>query len=102
MRVHELFETPIEHNPENPMNPLIRGHQSVNPAHLNSRMMQAASQLQELAERAKLAGTSALQWESITRFFPELAMNIEQVRHGIEELVKAREAGTTGIDKRIG
>ena len=66
-------------------------------------MMRAAGQLKDLAQRAESG--SALGWESITRHFEELAMNIEQIRHALEELANKRKKGgigSRGIDPHIG
>ena len=99
----KLKEAPIEMDPAEPMNPTVYGHQGVNPAELKTRMMRAKGQLTDLAQRAQNA--SPLEWEIITRNFSELAMNIEQIRHALEELAKVRKQGgvrSRGIDKNIG
>ena len=96
-------EAPIEMDPAEPMNPTVYGHQGVNPATLQTRMMRAKGQLTDLAQRAQNA--SPLEWESISRNFSELAMNIEQIRHALDELAKQRKKGgvrSRGIDKNIG
>ena len=96
-------ESPIEMDPAEPMNPTIYGHQGVNPAELKTRMMRAQGQLADLAKRAQNA--SPIEWEIITRNFKELSMNIEQIRHALEELAKVRKRGgirSRGIDKNIG
>jgi ribosomal protein S13 len=96
-------EAPIEMDPAEPMNPTIYGHQGVNSAELKTRMMRAKGQLADLAQRAQNA--SPLEWEMITRNFKELSMNIEQIRHALEELAKVRKQGgirSRGIDKNIG
>jgi len=65
--------------------------------------MRAKGQLADLAQRAQNA--SPLEWEMITRNFKELSMNIEQIRHALEELAKVRKRGgirSRGIDKNIG
>jgi hypothetical protein len=98
-----ISEAPIDMDPSEPMNPMIYGHQGVNPAKLKDRMMRAAGQLKDLAQRAESG--SALGWESITRHFEELAMNIEQIRHALEELANKRKKGgigSRGIDPHIG
>jgi hypothetical protein len=98
-----LKEAPIEMDPNEPMNPMIYGHQGANPAKLKTRMLRASSQLKELAQRANT--DDALTWEGIARNFEELAMNIEQIRHGISELAELRKKGgvkSRGIDKHIG
>jgi len=96
-------EAPIEMDPAEPMNPTIYGHQGVNSAELKTRMMRAQGQLADLAKRAQNA--SPIEWEIITRNFKELSMNIEQIRHALEELAKVRKRGgirSRGIDKNIG
>ena len=98
-----VSESPIEMDPAEPMNPTIYGHQGVNPAELKTRMMRAKGQLTDLAQRAQNA--SPLEWESIARHFSELAMNIEQIRHALDELAKIRKRGgikSRGIDPNIG
>jgi hypothetical protein len=102
-RLSQVLEMPIRTNPEDPMDPEIYGHQGVNPSTLKGRMMRAKGQLKDLAQRAESG--SALDWEQITKHWPEISMNIEQIRHGIEELVKVRKKGgvkSRGIDKHIG
>jgi hypothetical protein len=99
----KINEAPIEMDPSDPMNPMIYGHQGVNPAKLKDRMLRASGQLKDLAQRAQT--DDALSWEGISRNFNELAMNIEQIRHAIEELAKKRKKGgimSRGIDKNIG
>jgi hypothetical protein len=96
-------EAPIEMDPTEPMNPTIYGHHGVNPAKLKTRMLRAAGQLKDLATRAQT--DSALGWESIARNFDELSMNIEQIRHGIQQLAELRAKGginSRGIDRHIG
>jgi hypothetical protein len=98
----KVAEAPIEFDPTEPMNPMIYGAGS-NPAKLQTRMLRAAGQLRELAKRAEGAG--ALEWESISKNFDELAMNIGQIKHGLEELAKQRKKGgvrSRGIDPNIG
>lgn len=64
-----------------------------------------------MKELAELADSNELVvWERITQLhkggmFMGLAQNLEQIRHGIEELVAKRKRGGTssrGIDKHIG
>jgi len=65
--------------------------------------MRARGQLKDLSERAQT--NDLLTWENITRQFPELAMNMEQIRHGIDELARIRKQGgrrTANIPKHIG
>ena len=99
----KINETPIEMDPQDPMNPMIYGHQGVNPAKLKDRMLRASGQLKDLAQRAQT--DDALSWEGIARNFNELAMYIEQIRHAIAELAAKRRKGgvaSRGIDKNIG
>ena len=97
-----MNEAPIEMDPADPMNPMIYGH-NANPAKLKDRMARASGQLKDLAQRAQNA--SPLEWESIARHFQELTMNIEQIRHALDELAKQRKKGgikSRGIDPHIG
>lgn len=97
-----LTEAPIDFDSAEPMNPMIYGA-GANPAKLQDRMRRAASQLKDLAARAENA--SPIEWESIYKNFDELSMNIGQIKHGLEELVKLRSKGgvkSRGIDKTIG
>jgi hypothetical protein len=84
-------EAPLDFDKENPAASTIHSHQGVNPASIEARIMRARNQLKELAQRAE--SNDLLVWESISKHFPELAMNIEQIRHGIEELAKIRKGG---------
>jgi hypothetical protein len=75
---------------------------------LKGRIASARAQLQELAELSE--SNSLLAWEQICKkakggMFMGLEQNLEQIRHGIEELAKQRRKGGTasrGIDKHIG
>jgi hypothetical protein len=104
MKLRELLtEAPIEFDPAEPMNPLVHSHQGANPGKLEYRMLRATGQLKDLAKRAENA--SPLEWETITKQFSELAMNIEQIKHGLEELSAKRRRGgraSRGIDPNIG
>lgn len=104
MKLREILtEAPIDFDPGAPMDPMIYGHKGANPAKLQYRMLRAAGQLKDLADRAENA--SPIEWESITRHFDELAMNIEQIRHGLSELAARRKRGgrgSRGIDPNIG
>ena len=98
-----VTEAPIEMDPAEPMNPMIHNHQGANPAKLQYRMARAAAQFKELAKRAE--NGSAIGWESIARQFGELAMNVEQIKHGLDELAAIRKKGgrgSRGIDPNIG
>ena len=76
----------IEHNSENPDDPMITGHLGINPAKLSYRIKQAKSMIAELAERAQSAGPA--EWRVIAHHMKELEMNIEQIRHAYEEMDK--------------
>lgn len=107
MKIHQLLETPIEPTGD-PNDPVIYGHAKANPMSLKGRIMQARAQLKDLAERAESNELSV--WEGIVRdakggMFMGLEQNLEQIRHGIEELVAKRKKGgvqSRGIDKNIG
>lgn len=94
-----LTEAPIEMNPGEPMNPMIVGT-GANPAKLQYRMVRAANQLKDLAQRAQ--GASAGEWDTITKHFDELSMNIGEIKHALDELRKVRSKGGTrsrGIER---
>jgi hypothetical protein len=92
----EVKEAPIELDREDPMNPMIYGHDKANPAKLKYRMLRAAGQLKDLAARAENASPG--EWQLMARQFDELKMNIEQIRHALEELSKIKSKG--GIKSR--
>jgi hypothetical protein len=91
-----LEEAPIEMDPSEPMNPMIVGHDKANPAKLKYRMLRAAGQLKDLASRAENASPG--EWQIMARQFDELKMNMEQIRHALEELGKVKRKG--GIRSR--
>ena len=84
-------ETPLELDRDNPMASTIHSHQGVNPASIEARIMRARRQLQDLAKQSET--DSPLVWQHIARLFPELAMNIEQINHGLSELKNIRSKG---------
>jgi len=99
-----LGETPIDFNKDSPMDSEIHSHQGVNPASIRSRMLRASRQIAELAEMAKSDDPRI--WQHLAKLFPELAMNIEQVKHGIEQLAEIKSKGgrrtaniPSGLDK---
>jgi len=95
-------EAPIEMDPADPMDPMIYGHEKANPAKLKYRMLRAAGQLKDLAARANNASPS--EWQAMAKHFDELKMNMEQIKHALEELAKKRKkggVGSRGIDKFI-
>ena len=75
---------------------------------LQGRISQARAQLKELAELADR--NDLLAWEEICKkakggMFMGLEQNLEQIRHGIEELATKRSKGgigSRGIDRHIG
>jgi hypothetical protein len=96
MNSESLDEAPIEMDPADPMDPMIHSHDKANPAKLKYRMLRAAGQLKDLAARAENA--SPAEWQIMARQFEELKMNMEQIRHALEELGKIRSKG--GIRSR--
>ena len=92
----EVKEAPIELDPADPMDPMIYGHDKANPAKLKYRMLRAAGQLIDLASRAD--GASPDEWQIMARQFEELKMNMEQIRHALDELSKIKKKG--GIRSR--
>jgi hypothetical protein len=103
-----LGETPIAMDPAEPNNPLIHSHEKANPMTLKGRIMSARAQLKELAQLAER--DDLLAWEEICKkskggMFMGLEQNLEQIRHGIEQLAATRRKGgvnSRGIDKSIG
>jgi hypothetical protein len=91
-----ISEAPIEMDPADPMDPMIHNHNKANPAKLKYRMLRAAGQLKDLAARAENASPG--EWQIMTRQFDELKMNMEQIRHALEELGKVKSKG--GIRSR--
>ena len=92
----QVKEAPIEMDPADPMDPMIHSHDKANPAKLKYRMLRAAGQLKDLASRAD--GASPGEWQIMARQFDELKMNMEQIRHALEELGKVKSKG--GIRSR--
>ena len=91
----KLDEAPIELDTAEPTNPMIYGHNKANPAKLQYRMMRAASQFRDLAERVNKAqdAGSLPMWQSIVANFEELAMNVDQIGHALKELEQTRRKG---------
>jgi len=92
----QVKEAPIEMDPSDPMDPMIHSHDKANPAKLKYRMLRAAGQLKDLAARAENASPN--EWQLMARQFDELKMNMEQIRHALEELGKIKSKG--GIRSR--
>jgi hypothetical protein len=108
MKITDLLnEAPIDMTGD-PNDPTVYGHEKANPMSLKGRIMSARAQLKELAEMAE--SDELVVWEKITRLakggmFMGLEQNLEQIRHGIEELAAKRRKGGTasrGIDRNIG
>ena len=91
-----IKEAPIEMDPADPMDPMIHSHDKANPAKLKYRMLRAAGQLKDLASRAD--GASPGEWQIMARQFEELKMNMEQIRHALDELSRIKRKG--GIRSR--
>jgi hypothetical protein len=102
MSKEDIHEAPIEMDPADPMDPMIHSHDKSNPAKLKYRMLRAAGQLKDLASRAENASPG--EWQLMARQFEELKMNMEQIRHALEELGKLRSKGgvrSRGIDRNL-
>jgi hypothetical protein len=107
MKINQLLETPIDMTGD-PNDPTVYGHERANPMSLKGRIVQARNQLKELAQLAE--SDDLIAWEKITRLakggmFMGLEQNLEQIRHGIEQLAAKRKQGgvaSRGIDKNIG
>ena len=103
MKIAEsISEAPIELDPSEPMNPMIHGHNKANPAKLKYRMLRAAGQFKDIA--ARVDNASPAEWQTIAKQFEELKMNVEQIRHALEELGKTRKKGgirSRGIDPML-
>ena len=93
MRIQQIFEAPLDFDPATPMASTIHSHQGVNPASIEARIMRARGQLKDLARQSESDDPAV--WAHIAKLFPELAMNIEQVAHGVEELSKIKKGGGT-------
>ncbi len=87
----QVKEAPIEMDPADPMDPMIHSHDKANPAKLKYRMLRAAGQLKDLAARAENASPG--EWQIMARQFDELKMNMEQIRHALEELGRIKRKG---------
>ena len=103
----QLEEAPIDMTGD-PNDPTVYGHAKANPMSLKGRIQQARNQLKELANMAE--SDDLVVWQKICQLskggmFMGLEQNIEQVRHGIEQLAAKRKQGgvaSRGIDKNIG
>jgi len=103
-KAKRVDETPIA-STDDPMDPMIHGHEKANPMRLKDRINQTRRQLKELAQMAESDDFST--WIQICKLakggmFMGLEQNLEQVRHGLEELAKKRSKGgaqSRGIEK---
>ena len=103
----QLEEAPIEMTGD-ANDPVVHGHAKANPMSLKGRIQQARNQLKELANMAE--SDDLVVWQKICQLskggmFMGLEQNIEQVRHGIEQLAAKRKQGgvaSRGINKGIG
>jgi len=93
MRIQQIFEAPLDFDPATPMKSTVHSHQGANPGSIEYRIMRARAQLKDLAAQAESNDPAV--WAHIARLFPELAMNIEQVAHGVGELSKIKKGGGT-------
>jgi hypothetical protein len=91
MQNYVVDEAPLDFDKDVPMSSTIYSHKGVNPASIESRIMRARGQLKELAKMAE--SSDPLAWQHISRLFPELAMNIEQIDHGLRQLGSIRRKG---------
>jgi len=107
MKESRTDETPIEMTGD-ANDPVVYGHEKANPMSLKGRIQQTRNQLKELANMAE--SDELVVWEKITQLakggmFMGLEQNLEQIRHGIEQLAAKRKQGgvaSRGIDKNIG
>ena len=103
----KINEMPIDMTGD-PNDPTVYGHEKANPMSLKGRIQQARNQLTELANMAESDDLAV--WQRITQLakggmFMGLEQNLEQIRHGIEQLAAKRKQGgvaSRGIDKNIG
>ena len=91
MQNYVVDEAPLEFDKDSPMSSTVYGHKGANQASIEYRMTRARGQLQELAKMAER--DDPLAWQHIARLFPELAMNIEQIDHGLRQLGSIRRKG---------
>ena len=91
MQNYVVDEAPLDFDKDVPMSSTIHSHKGVNPASIETRIMRARGQLKEIAKMAD--HDDPLMWQHIARLFPELAMNIEQIDHGLKQLGSIRRKG---------
>ena len=91
MQNYVVDEAPLDFDKDSPMSSRVYGHKGANSGSIEYRMARARGQLQELAKMAER--DDPLAWQHIARLFPELAMNIEQIDHGLRQLGSIRRKG---------
>ena len=91
MQNYVVDEAPLDFDKDSPMSSRVYGHKGANSGSIEYRMTRARGQLQELAKMAQR--DDPLAWQHIARLFPELAMNIEQIDHGLRQLGSIRKKG---------
>jgi hypothetical protein len=91
MQNYVVDEAPLDFDKDSPMSSRVYGHKGANSGSIEYRMSRARGQLQELAKMAER--DDPLAWQHIARLFPELAMNIEQIDHGLRQLGSIRRKG---------
>jgi hypothetical protein len=91
MQNYVVDEAPLDFDKDSPMSSTVYGHKGANQASIEYRMGRARGQLQELSKMAER--DDPLAWQHIARLFPELAMNIEQIDHGLRQLGSIRRKG---------
>ena len=91
MQNYVVDEAPLDFDKDSPMSSRVYGHKGANSGSIDYRMARARGQLQELAKMAQR--DDPLAWQHIARLFPELAMNIEQIDHGLRQLGSIRRKG---------
>ena len=91
MQNYVVDEAPLDFDKDSPMSSRVYGHKGANSGSIEYRMARARGQLQELAKMAQR--DDPLAWQHIARLFPELAMNIEQIDHGLRQLGSIRRKG---------
>jgi hypothetical protein len=96
MKLKELFEAPLDFDPVTPLKSTVFDFDGANPGSIEYRIMRARRQLQDLAKQAESDDPRI--WDHITKLFPELDMNLKQIRHGLDELSKIKKSG--GIRSR--
>lgn len=104
MKIKQLYEAPI-YPTADPMDPVVK-HGAANPQSLKTRIMISRRMLKELADMADTDDLGV--WDTLTKMAlgggmtMGLVQNLEQIRHGIDELRAKRAKGgsqSRGIEK---